>query len=169
MATVKSTTFKACGLELHALEAGEGQPVLFVHGWPTNAQLWRHVLAEVGETRRAIAIDLPGFGQSAKPLDAAYDFKFYDQVFDESLAALGVDRLGLCVHDAGGALGLHWAVQHPDRISELCLLNTVASAKASWAVVAFILLARTPLLCRLTRPNGGSPRACATACRTEIG
>ena len=71
MATTKSTTFSAAGLELHALEAGQGEPVLFLHGWPTHAQLSRHVLAEVGESRRAIALDLPGFGRSAKPLDAA--------------------------------------------------------------------------------------------------
>lgn len=144
MAEVKSRTFRAAGLDLHALEAGEGAPVLFVHGWPTNAQLWRHVLATVGEGRRAIALDLPGFGCSAKPGDVSYGFGFHDRVFDEVLSALGVEGpLGLCVHDAGGPLALHWAVQRVEQIERLCLLNTLTSPQVSWAV----------------KPPGGRPRA----------
>jgi pimeloyl-ACP methyl ester carboxylesterase len=159
MAEVKSTTFRAAGLELHALEAGEGAPVLFVHGWPTNAQLWRHVLAAVGEGRRAIALDLPGFGRSQKSLEVSYGFGFHDRLFDEALRALGVEGpLGLCVHDAGGPLGLHWAVQRAERIERLCLMNTLTSPEVSWAVKLFMLWAKLPVARRSLTSQAGIAR-----------
>jgi haloalkane dehalogenase len=54
-------------LSIHYLEAGEGEPVLLLHGFPTSSHLWRNVLPELAKTHRAIAIDLPGYGLSDKP------------------------------------------------------------------------------------------------------
>ena len=56
MRPIESHEVSIEGLRLHYLEAGEGPPVLFLHGWPTSAQLWRHVLPRVGRTHRAIAL-----------------------------------------------------------------------------------------------------------------
>ena len=58
------------GLRLHYLEQGGGDPVLLLHGWPTSSFLWRNVIGRLGPQSRGIALDLPGFGQSEKPLDA---------------------------------------------------------------------------------------------------
>ncbi len=132
------------GLELSFLEAGAGPPVLFLHGWPTQAALWRHVLPAVGRTHRAIALDLPGFGQSSKPLDASYSFRFYDAVITGFLDHLGVDDIGLVVHDLGGPLGVHWAVQNVQRVRELVLLNTLVFPEMSWAVKAFVVASLVP-------------------------
>ena len=65
-------------LRLHYLEAGEGDPILLLHGFPTSSHLWRNVMPELAKTHRVIAIDLPGYGLSDKPLDATYDFEFYE-------------------------------------------------------------------------------------------
>lgn len=132
------------GLQISYLEAGKGPPVVFIHGWPTNAELWRTVLAEVGKTHRAIAIDLPGFGQSDKPTDTRYSFRFFSEILDGFANALGLQRFGLVVHDLGGPIGLYWAVHNPARIRELALLNTLCFPELSWAVKAFVVSTYVP-------------------------
>ncbi len=156
-ATLHSRTCRADGLRLHLLESGSdlGDAILLLHGWPTNAQLWRHALPALGETRRAIALDLPGFGGSAKPLDASYSFRFFDRILSGLLDALGLDRVALVVHDLGGPVGLHWAAGHLSRVSELVLMNTLAFPEPSWAVQAFIAATHLPGVRRwMTSPQG---------------
>ena len=132
------------GLRLHYLEEGSGDPVLLLHGWPTSSYLWREIVGPLGEGNRAIALDLPGFGRSDKPTDASYSFRLYDRVLTSFLDQLGIERVGLAVHDIGGPIGLHWAAQHPQRLSRLALLNTLVYARPSLAVIAFVAAARTP-------------------------
>ena len=102
---------------------------------------------------------MPGFGRSDKPLDASYSFRFFDRVLSGFLDAVGVERLGLAVHDLGGPVGLYWASQHPERVSELALLNTLVFARPSWAVIAFVASARIPgIRSWLTSPAGDTLR-----------
>lgn len=139
------------GLRVHAYvteprEEPTGPPVLLVHGWPTSGSLWRNVAPPLAARRRVIAIDLPGFGRSGKPRDVRYDFGLFERCISGLLAAQGVDRVGLVVHDLGGPVGLHWAAQQPaDRIERLALLNTLVYPELSLAVRAFLLAPRLPL------------------------
>jgi pimeloyl-ACP methyl ester carboxylesterase len=142
-------------MRLHYLEQGAGEPVLMLHGWPTSSYLWRGVAPIVGRGNRVIALDLPGFGRSDKPLDASYSFRFYGRVLTDFLGQIGVDRVGLAVHDLGGPIGLHWGAQHPERVSRLALLNTIVFARPSAAVAAFIVICKTPgLRSLMTSPAG---------------
>ena len=75
-------------LRLHYLEAGEGEPILLLHGFPTSSHLYRNILPQLAKTHRAIALDLPGYGLSDKPLDVRYDF--YADVLNSFLDALGI-------------------------------------------------------------------------------
>jgi pimeloyl-ACP methyl ester carboxylesterase len=143
-AVIESRFAQVDGLRLHYLEAGEGEPVLLLHGWPTSAQLWRNVIGPLAQGNRVIALDLPGFGASDKPLDASYSFRFHDRAISGFLDSLGIERIGLAVHDLGGPIGLYWASEHPERLSRLALLNTIVFAKPSWAVIAFVAAARLP-------------------------
>ena len=112
-------------------------------------------MCPVGEGNRAIALDMPGFGRSDKPLDASYSFRFFDRVLSGFLDAVGIERIGLAVHDLGGPVGLYWASQHPERVSRVALLNTVVFARPSWAVIAFVASARIPgIRSWLTSPAG---------------
>lgn len=155
MTAIQSHHVQAGDLRLHFLEAGAGAPLLFLHGWPTNAQLWRHVLPAVAPFRRCIALDLPGFGDSDKPLDTNYGFRFFDEALTRFLSAIGVTRVGLVVHDLGGPVGLHWAAKNRARITELAILNTLVFPDLSWAVKAFVVAARLPGLgAALTSPWG---------------
>lgn len=147
------------GLAIHYREAGSGPPVLLLHGWPTSSALWRNVMPPMAAHNRVVAIDLPGFGRSDKPLDASYSFRFFDRILDGFLEQLQIDRLGLVVHDLGGPVGLHWAVQRLERIERLALLNTLVYPRPSWAVIAFVAAARLPGLRSLLTSPWGLERA----------
>jgi pimeloyl-ACP methyl ester carboxylesterase len=144
------------GLRLHYLDGGgSGEPVLFLHGWPTSSFLWRRVMAEVAKGNRVIALDLPGFGKSDKPVDASYSFRFYNQVLDDFLKALEIDKISLAIHDFGGPVGLYWACHQPQRLHKLAILNTLVYPEMSWAVVLFVLLCRLPGLRSWIASPGG--------------
>lgn len=132
------------GLRLHYVAAGEGEPVVLLHGWPTSSFLWRQVMRPIAENNRVIALDLPGFGLSDKPLDASYSFRFYNAALDGALAALDIETTSLAVHDLGGPIGLYWACQNPGRLRRLTILNTLVYPDFSWAVVLFVAACKLP-------------------------
>jgi haloalkane dehalogenase len=129
---------------IHHTEAGNGPAVLLIHGWPTSSFLWREVMKPIARTHRAIAIDLPGFGASPKPLDASYDFDFFEAAIDEKLAALGVERTVVVGHDIGGPIALHWALHRQDRVTGIALLNTLVYPELSEAAQQFVAACTTP-------------------------
>jgi pimeloyl-ACP methyl ester carboxylesterase len=143
------------GLNIAYRELGSGPAVLLLHGWPTSSYLWRDVMRPIAERNRVLAIDLPGFGASDKPLGVRYDFDLFDRTLDGFLAALGIETVGLAVHDLGGPIGLHWAVQRPQRVTRLAILNTLVYPEFSEAVLQFIKACSTPELReQLTSPAG---------------
>jgi pimeloyl-ACP methyl ester carboxylesterase len=144
LSALESGWVETNGLRLHYLAAGAGSPLLLLHGWPTSSFLWRNIIGPLAARHRVLALDLPGFGKSDKPLDAKYDFAFFSGAIDHFLEALHVDRLGLVVHDLGGPIGLYWASQHSTRIERLALLNTVVYPELSFAVRAFVAGTRVP-------------------------
>jgi haloalkane dehalogenase len=111
-------------------------------------------MVPIAQTHRVLALDLPGFGDSDKPTDG-YTFRFYREVLTGFLDTLGIDRVGLGVHDLGGPVGLSFAVHAPQRVAALALLNTLVYPKLSWAAAAFLLGCRLPLVRGyLTSPAG---------------
>jgi pimeloyl-ACP methyl ester carboxylesterase len=105
--------------------AGEGDPVVFVHGFPENHHCWEEVIgAMVALTPqlRFIAYDLRGHGASSKSGEASLQRFYLDH--QEILTALGVERYHLVGHDWGGAVGLHEARYRPERLRSLVVLNT---------------------------------------------
>ena len=107
-------------LRIHYLAAGTPDPntppILLLHGFPTSSHLYRNILPELGKTHRAIALDLPGYGLSDKPLDAKYNLTFYETILEGFLDALDIHDTDLVVHDLGGPVDLYWALRHPDRV-----------------------------------------------------
>jgi haloalkane dehalogenase len=114
------------GLRLAHIDEGSGAPVLFLHGEPTWSFLWRKVIPPVRDAGfRCLAPDLAGFGRSDKPVDI--DWYSYDR--HVALTATLLEDLALrgatiVVHDWGGPIGLRLAVEHPDRIERLVILDT---------------------------------------------
>lgn len=146
---------QANNLRLHYQEVGQGDPILLLHGFPTSSHLYRDILPELAKTHRAIALDLPGYGLSDKPLDAKYDYTFYANTLSAFLDALGIEKTHLVVHDLGGPAGLYWAVENPSRVDRIAILNTLVFPEVHWTVTAFLLALRTPgLRSLLTSPKG---------------
>jgi haloalkane dehalogenase len=144
MQTPSSHYVTANDLNLHYLEAGEGDAVLLLHGFPTSSHLYRNIIPTLAKTHRVIALDLPGYGLSDKPLDARYNFRFFTDTLSAFLDALGIGATNLVVHDLGGPVGMYWAVRNPDRVKSIVLLNTLVYPETSWAVKLFLLALRVP-------------------------
>jgi haloalkane dehalogenase len=112
------------GSRMHYVEAGQGDPILLLHGNPTSSYLWRNVIPHLTAVGRCIAPDLIGFGKSDKP-DIAY------RVFDHAdyvaafIAALGLKRLALVLHDWGGFIGLSYAADHADDVRAIAMMEAV--------------------------------------------
>jgi haloalkane dehalogenase len=114
------------GLRLAHLDEGDGPPVVFFHGEPTWSFLWRKVIPPVREAGfRCIAPDLAGFGRSDKPVEL--DWYSHDR-HTASMAALleelDLSEATIVVHDWGGPIGLRLAVEHPERIDRIVILDT---------------------------------------------
>jgi len=134
------------GTNVHYLACGEGDPVIMLHGWPTSAHLYRDILPIVGRSKRAIALDLPGYGWSDKPPNTRYSFTYYEKILEGFLDALDIANTDLVVHDLGGPVGIFWALRHPEKVGRLALLNTLVYPEMSWAVKVFGLSLRLPLI-----------------------
>jgi haloalkane dehalogenase len=114
------------GLRLAHLDEGEGDPVVFFHGEPTWSYLWRRVIPPVRDTgHRCIAPDYAGFGRSDKPVDLAwYSYDRHTELMAALLEELDLRDATVVVHDWGGPIGLRLAVEHPDRIARMVIMDT---------------------------------------------
>ena len=132
------------GTRIAYRELGDGPAVLLVHGWPTSSFLYRNVMPALAEHNRVVAIDLPGFGESDKPVDARYDFDFFERAIDAFLAAVGIDRVAIVGHDLGGPVVVHWALGRLERVTGIGLLNTLLYPEFSPAVAEFVTALMDP-------------------------
>jgi haloalkane dehalogenase len=113
------------GLRMHYVEEGAGDPVLLLHGEPTWAFLYRKLIPPLVAVSRVVAPDYFGFGRSDKPMrieDYSYDFHYASiERFADELDLRGAT---VVVQDWGGPIGLRLAVEHPERVERLVILNT---------------------------------------------
>jgi haloalkane dehalogenase len=109
---------------LHYVDEGRGDPILFVHGTPYWSFEWRHVVRALAAERRSIAVDLLGFGLSDRPRAFRYTPEAHAAVLREFVDALGLERFDLVVHDYGGPIALPLALDRPERIRRVVVINT---------------------------------------------
>jgi len=157
------------GLRVRCVTAGEGRPVVLLHGWPTSSFLWRGVIPGLAARGRVIALDLPGFGRSDRLRDGAYTLDFQARCLEAVLQQLDAPEVALVLHDLGGPVGLLWAVRHPERVARLVVLNTLLfpdaraarlfMASGSFAARARAILgvARVPLHLKATMLAAHTP------------
>ena len=99
---------------------GDGPPVVFVHGLGGNWQNWLENLPAVAQHRRAIAMDLPGFGESEMPADKI-TISSYGRWVDELLERLELDRVAVVGNSMGGFIGAEIAISYAVRVDRLVL------------------------------------------------
>lgn len=121
------------------------EAVVFVHGNPGSADDWERLVGAAGAAgRRALAFDLPDFGETIAAAGFEHTVPGYAAFVDAALAALGVERVYLVLHDFGGPIGLHWIAGHADRLAALTLIDIGILPGYKWHRLARIW--RTPVL-----------------------
>ncbi|HXF30183.1 MAG TPA: alpha/beta hydrolase [Solirubrobacterales bacterium] len=147
-AAVRRRRFEAAGTSSRLVEAGpEGAStaVAFLHGNPGSSDDWEPLVSAVGGTgMRALAFDLPDFGETIAPAGFEHSVPGYAAFVDAALAALGVERVHLVLHDFGGPIGLYWIAGHADRLDSLTLIDIGILPGYKWHRLARIW--RTPVL-----------------------
>ena len=107
--------------------AGAGPAFVLMHGFPDNLRIYHDLVPHlVAAGRRVVTFDFLGFGASDKPADATYDF---DQQLGDlgaivDVLGLGLGKVVLVVHDSSGLAGINFALDHPEQVAELCVLNS---------------------------------------------
>lgn len=128
--SLESTSVSVDGddIDVAYYEAGteHGDPVVFLHGIPTNSYLWRHAAPSLAEERHVVAPDMIGYGNSSMRDDFDRSLRAQEVMLDGLLDDLGLDTVSLVGHDLGGGVFLRYACHNPDAVDQLVLSNSVA-------------------------------------------
>lgn len=114
------------GANVHYVDEGQGSTLFMIHGNPTWAYLYRHVIRALRPRYRCVAIDLPGFGLSQTPDGFSFRPEDHVAVVTTLVSKLGIENATLVAHDWGGPIGLATAFAQPGRLSRFALGNTWA-------------------------------------------
>lgn len=109
------------GVETYTVDAGEGPPVLLIHGYGDTADGWRRVVPGLLKDHRVVAFDVPPFGRSGEPPEGKL-LDFYTDFLPELLDELGLERMTVIGHSLGGAIALRFAIENPERVERLGLV-----------------------------------------------
>ena len=120
----ESRWFQSSVGSVHFVDEGEGRPLLMLHGNPTWSYLYRHLVQELRDRFRCVAVDYPGFGLSDRPTGYGYTPAEHSKVIGELVDSLDVDGLIVMGHDWGGPIGTSIAASRAERIAGLVLGNT---------------------------------------------
>lgn len=116
--------FRTRSGQMHYVDEGEGEPIVFLHGNPSWSFEYRRLIAHFQRRYRCIAPDHLGFGLSEKPPEASYLPQFHADNLTQLLDHLDLRNVTLVLHDWGGPIGMSWALDHPDRLSRLIVCNS---------------------------------------------
>lgn len=131
---------RAGDLRLAHLDAGDGAPVVMLHGEPAWSFIWRKVIPPVRDAGfRCVVPDHAGFGRSDKPIDPAWhSLDRHVALTGTVLEELDLREVTLVVHDWGGPIGLTLALTMPERITRVVLLDTVIDFREVWRSEAWV-------------------------------
>jgi haloalkane dehalogenase len=116
--------------EMSYVDAGRGDPIVFLHGNPTSSYLWRNIIPHVAEYGRCLAPDLVGMGRSGQSPGRTYRFVDHALYLDAWFEALDLNRnIILVLHDWGSALGFHWAFRHRDQVQAIVYMEAIAQPR----------------------------------------
>ncbi len=136
--------------------AGTGPALVLMHGFPDNLHIYDRLIPYL-RGRQVITFDFLGWGYSDKPMDYPYTSKQQEGDLQAVLDALGVEQVVLVAHDASGPVAINWALDHPERVSALVLLNTYYADAPTLRIPEVIALFADPAYAALTRAMAREP------------
>jgi haloalkane dehalogenase len=147
---------------------GAGPTFVLIHGFPDNLHIYDRLIPYlVAAGRRVVAFDFLGYGASDKPAGTNYSFKQQLGDLEAVFEALHLEKIVPVGHDAGGPAAINFSLDHPDRVSSLCILNTFYAAAPTLALPELIALFATPGLKALTSAMLQSPEQLAWVFRFQ--
>lgn len=124
-------------------EHGE-EAVVFVHGAPGDALVWKRLQSDIGDFTRTVAFDLPGYGLADQPATFPHTMDAYAEFVGRVIESLGISRAHLVMNDIGGA-ALKWAADNPEVFASSIQIDTgIINQLKRWHLVG--LLFRTPVI-----------------------
>lgn len=147
------------GLEASSIRVGEldiaylsnaepvdGETIVLVHGFGANKDNWTRLAAELTDEFNVFAIDLPGHGDSSKPLDLGYGFEDQVSHLSKILKALNIEKAHMMGNSMGGAITALYAATHPDQIHSAVLFNPAGIFEYDSELVAMVMEGDNPLI-----------------------
>jgi haloacetate dehalogenase len=125
----KPISIQTTGATINGAMAGQGPPLLLLHGAPQSMISWRLAAPDLAKDHTVVVTDLRGYGDSSKPADGENHSNYskramaLDQV--EVMKQLGFEKFAVAGHDRGGRVGHRMALDHPDRVTKLAVLDIV--------------------------------------------
>jgi haloacetate dehalogenase len=121
-------------IRIHARRAGSGPPLLLLHGYPQTHVMWHAVAPALAEDFTVVVADLRGYGESDKPRTTADHWPYCKRAMARDqvavMHALGFDRFSVCGHDRGARVGYRMALDHPERVQRLAVIDIVPTGEA---------------------------------------
>lgn len=128
----KTERVKANGIWINVTRNGEGTPALLLHGYPQTHVMWDRVASVLAQQFAVVCPDLRGYGDSNKPPSsddhATYSKREMARDQLEVMRSLGFDRFAVAGHDRGARVALRLALDHPQAVSHLAVLDIVSTA-----------------------------------------
>jgi haloacetate dehalogenase len=130
MSTMKSYSVNANGIRQHIVEAGEGPPVILLHGFPETGYAWRFQIPVLAERYRVIVPDLRGYGETEKPA-TGYDKRNMALDIRELMRELDIPKIALVGHDRGARVATRFSKDFPDLLDRLVVMDNVPTRVVS--------------------------------------
>ena len=134
---IESKFVEANGVKLHYLVAGQGDPVLLLHGFGQSSHMWRPLMRELVKDHTVIAADLRGAGQSDAP-EEGYTKSSMARDVRALMTGLGYDKVSVVGHDMGMMVAYAYAVQFPGEVTRIALLDSFLPGVGEWTRVGLV-------------------------------
>lgn len=145
MITVERKVIKVRGLDILYYQAGQGEPLVVIHGGAGDARTWIKNMQALAEKYTVYAPDLPGYGGS-QPMDGRYYIPELAQFIEDFTKILGLEKFYLVGHSLGGGIALNFALMFPEKIRKLVLISSLCLGNE---IAFFIRLSTIPAIIKI--------------------
>lgn len=137
------------GQEIHYIQKGNGKPIILIHGFAGSTYTWRKLIPPLSKHYTVFAIDLPGFGLSAKPPQGSYDMVSQAKILLDFMEALKLNSANLIGHSMGGVVVSYAAIIAPSKVNSLVLIEPGFYARGAPPFLKYLIFPLDRIMARL--------------------